>query len=435
MSQTPQAGWGVQPTGPVEQTPQGGPPPQPEITNTDQTTGGLTQTSFIEPTSPEPERRVAQNPNLAAPYEGQQPTNPPVASTATTTPTVVEQPSILSLLRDFEKKTGCERYSSDSEKIKLLGTYLWLRQLTPSLPFETFLELFAPLADFDKENFKHPDDAIKHYLPRSKKAAEEQGMQQWSAKNVVDFVAVYVDMIRAAEQANVPVPATLNQFLTSDVLITQFNEGVFKEATPPKTKKGGKKKTKTVIRPTAEGQRCIYTGPQKRQFRGHITAIWLDEPTQQTYANFRSDEGQDFQGIGIVTLEITEDPPANTPENADGDKLPEIAAGKLLIPKAQYPQLLQALALEVPVGTVAIGDPLSQYAHTFPDGRVANIHIVNGEASDDTTRPYVDAFLTDNDPSHTVLDELRPREGTVVGSYTFTVAGEGTYTLEVTGNQ
>ena len=46
----------------------------------------------------------------------------------------------MDLLRDFCKKPGCERYTSDSERIKLVGTYFWVRQLAPGLTFEVFLE-------------------------------------------------------------------------------------------------------------------------------------------------------------------------------------------------------------------------------------------------------------------------------------------------------
>lgn len=109
--------------------------------------------------------------------------------------------SILSLLKAFGKQPGCERYTADGERVKLLSTYLWLRQLTDGLTFERFLERFAPLADFDESNRKHPDDAIAFHCPRRKATADELKKPQWTAAEVVDFSALYVDMIREATVA------------------------------------------------------------------------------------------------------------------------------------------------------------------------------------------------------------------------------------------
>ena len=339
-------------------------------------------------------------------------------------------PTILALLRGFAKLPNCSRYSSDSEKIKLLGMYLWLRQLVPTLPFETFLDLYAVVADFDKENLKHPDDAVKAYLPRSKKAAEEKGLKHWTAKEVVDFVALYVDMIREAERTQVPVPLTLNQFLQHKSLITCFVNGDFKEPEAPKASKGKKKVTQRIL-VTCTGQRCIYTNASQQQFRGYSQEVWQDEQTKAVFANFKSDEGEVFEGVSNQSLEVVDDPAPNPPQNIEGDDLPVIAQGKLLIRKAEFTAVRQTMGSPTTIGTVSRGDIIYNWSHNFPDGHTAIIHIVNGEADKSTDRPYVDAFM--HDSNNNTVCELKPRENDVRGTYTFTISG-GVYVLEVTGN-
>ena len=94
-----------------------------------------------------------------------------------TTPTEGAAPApqelapIHGLIRDFSRKPNCDRYGSDGEKIELLNTYFWLRQLTPELSFEKFLELYEKVADYDTDNLKHPHDAVKALCPRSQAAA------------------------------------------------------------------------------------------------------------------------------------------------------------------------------------------------------------------------------------------------------------------------
>jgi len=425
--QQPSQGWGVQPTGPATTQPvqHGGAPPTPTIPPTtaatpavnEPGTDGLTQTTFI-------------------PADG--PTTPTEASPQVVViPPADAPPTIQECLRTFAKDPGCSRYSGDAEKVKLLVQYLWIRQLVPTLPFEKFLELFAPIADFNKENLMHPGDAIKEYLPRSQKAADATGRQKWSAKDVVDYLAVFIDMIREAERTNEPIPCTLNQFLTSEVMIQQFNDGAFKEATPPKKAKGSKKKQK--VHPNSQNQRCIYTGPGNRQYRGVTQAVWQDEESKQFFADFKSDEGQEFKGIGVVTLEITDAPLPQVQENQEGDPLPVIQSANLKIRKVEFANIKTALDLVQPVGTVAVGDTLYEHHFQFNDGRTAYINVVNGEVGNGNVRPYVDAFLSEGQPQpgqdYDVVDELRPRTGSIVGTYTFTVADHGTYVLEVSGNE
>ncbi len=365
------------------------------------------------------------------PPQAQVPTQPAQVPTQQATPVDDSAPTIQQLLREFAKLPECDRYSGDAEKVKLLTEYLWLRQLTPGLSFETFLTLYAAVANFDETNLKHPADSIRYHLPRTQKAATERGIHHWAAKEVVDYVALYVDVIREAEKANSPIPLTLNQFLTSAPMIQQFLAGAFKEVAPPKSqtpKQPRAAKSETVERPSAVGQRVIYTTTSNRQYRGVLTAYWVDPGTSNAFADFRTDAGEDFKGIGIDRFTLCTDPKPNAPQTVAGSPLPEISTGKLLIPKAQYPSVVQVLGLPVACGTVAIGDVIYPFHYQYPTGHVAVVNVVNG-----ANGPYVDACLCFQTPENIVAEINQPRKN-IDGLYTFETP-DGTFNLEITGNQ
>ena len=395
----PAAGWGQQAPGPA--------PPSGNVVQT-QFPGMGDQAQEEAPVQVvQPEAAANQAPVEAAPAEA---------------PAEAVAPTIQQLIREFAKQPGCERYTADGEKVKLLAQYLWLRQLTPDLSFEKFLELYKLVADFDGDNLKHPDDAIKKHLPRSAKAAGEG--KKWSAKEVVDYTALFVDMVRTAEATNTPVPMEFAAFLVAPGLLEMFANGDFKEAAPPKTK--GKKQKAPKVSVSAEGQRCIYTATGNHQHRGITTAYWNDEQSGQFYADFKADSGEEFKGVGAATLEVVTDSAPNVPTDQQTDQpLPEQGVGKLTIVKAQFPAVQQALALGQPMGNVAIGDVCYTFNHQFPDGKVAVVDVINGE-----TKPFVDARLCEGTPDN-VLAEVEPRDN-IEGTYQF-VTPNGTYTLEVVG--
>lgn len=359
---------------------------------------------------------------LQQPQQPQQPQEPAAA------------PSIQSMLRAFSKQADCDRYSGDAEKVKLLEQYLWCRQLMPGLTFEVFLNLYGPVANFDDENLKHPSDAIKKLLPRQKKQAEAQNTHHWSSKEVVDYVALYVDMIREAEQTNAPIPLTFNQFLVSQNLLDGFHAGAFKEEPAPKEKKstGGSSKPAAKgaekVRPTSTGQRVIHTNSSGRQFRGVLTNYWQDAQSSHIFCDFHADSGEEFKGIGLAAFELCSDPPPNPPQDNEGHEVPELGRGKLTIVKAQFPSVLTALEMNVAVGTVAIGDNIYSFNYQFETGHVAVIDVVNGESG-----PYVDARLCITSPDN-VLFEVNPPRKNIEGTYTFEIP-EGSFSLEVVGNR
>lgn len=390
---------------------------------------------FAQPPQAPPQAPPQMQAAPAAPAAPPQP--PPQA-----TPVAEQQeeaPTILALLRAFARQPGCERYEADAEKVKLLELYLFVRQLTPSLSFELFLTLYAPFADADETNLKLPADSIKRHLPRTKKQADEQGTTQWSSKTVVDYVSLYVDVIRFAESTASPVPMDFNTFLTNQAMLTQFHAGAFKEAPAAKAKTKApkaaaaaepKQRTQKLgassrVTPTAAGQRVIYTNGTGRQFRGELTAYWQDQGSLNFFADFRADSGEEFKGIGLGAFEICNDPQPNAPQTMEGDPLPELGAGKIIIPKLNGGSVKQALAMDVPVGTVAVGDVLYTYNHQFPGDITATIDIANG-----ATGPYVDGYLWHGTDATNVLAEINPPRKNAEGTYIFETP-LGTYRIEV----
>ena len=429
MSQ-PVKGWGVQPTGGVQQELplQVQQPAAAEHNNQQPVVLPQAPPVVEQPVVPQPQQpQPEQAPVAAAPPT--QPATPQPEATAATPP-----PTIQSLLREFAAKPGCDKYSGDREKINLLAEYLWLRNLTPTLPFETFLELFAAFADFDDENCKHPADAIKTYLPRSKKQASESQRQQWAAKDVVDYVALYVDMIREAERTHQPVPLSLNDFLQNTTLISQFQDGAFAEPAAakkksPRASKGKSGKAEKVKpSPTAAGQRCIYNAPGNRQYRGAVLNYYPAGEGTPAYADFEADSGEQFQGLGIHLLELCDDPPPEM-RSQSGDELPRLGNVSITIGKAQFVSVKQALNSPAPLGTVALGDTLYSFSANYVTGPVAQVAVVNGEP-----RPYVDATLRDAETDEVLCDSVAPREN-IDGNYRFLLDGVGYYELNVKGNE
>lgn len=375
---------------------------------------------------------------------------PPVAATATVQQPAVPQPAgasqaaeplpILALLKQFALQPGCERYETDSFKIKLLEFYFLARQLVLSLPFETFLTLFKPLADFDEKNCKLPADAIAEHLPRAKKAADAKNSHHWSAKEVVSFLTLYVDMIRTAEQQGVAAPMTLTDFITQPVLIQKFLKGEFDEepqAVPRVAKKERPAKTQKAGKPTVPiagplpivGQRSIYTELRGRQHRGYIRHIWKDGQSGIDYAVFMSDIGEEFIGVPLSRTTVCDDPPANPCSSAAGSPLPVIATVALQIAPADYPNICTALNLYERVQTATLDATLwSADVPVQPDLGTVRLEVINAEAG-----PHVDAFLQLRGVPDPIFAVGEPRKN-VTGQYTF-VTANGCVVLTVTGNQ
>jgi len=343
------------------------------------------------------------------------------------------------LLRDFEKQEGCDGYSSDSKRVKLLSDYAWLRNLAPGLTFEVFLEKYKLVANFDAENRKHPDDALKFHCPRAKSQADKLEKPQWSAKEAVDIMVLFVDGCREADRAGTE-PVDIDNYL--EAISPGYKDGSIPAPEKVAVQRGPTAKraarqgepapadpvsglvdTGNPLRPTRAGQRVIYARPNQadRQIKGVVEAINVEG--DRSYVDFRSDEGELMQGVNILHCTVCDETPPATPEASE--------AKKLWVPKSQFPAVLQALELQVPMGNVALGESIYQWSQEFDCGMLAEVTVVNGE-----TGPFVDAVLVhpnvQGDPG--VVRELDPRQS-ILGDYRFETPDNGVLLLEVCTRQ
>jgi len=345
-------------------------------------------------------------------------------STQVTPDTPATREPVLGLLQTFAAQPHCDKYAGDSKKIDLILTYLWLRQLTPELPFETFLEKFAAVADHDEQNRKYPEDALKHHCPRSKKTADAANVEQWTAKECVEILSVYVDMVREAERQGAAVPMTLDEYLAMDG--PEYKKGNVEILHPEKKPRGrqarastaptmadpetGLVPTTTPTRPSGAGQRVIYEPPNQggRQIKGTTEAVssaTVGEETRQ-YVTFHTDEGELFQDVSIMHCVLAD------------EEVPAIAEAAekqvLWIPKVDYAKAVVALQLDQPMGNVPMDTAIYQFAIAFTTVQAAvQINVVNGE-----TGPYVEAQLYDPKTNDLIGSTLPPRQN-LLGSYRF----------------
>ena len=374
--------------------------------------------------------------------------------------------SIQGLLKAFAKQPGCEGYKGDAKQISLVCLYLFMRQLTPSLPFEQFLHLYAPLADADEQNLKLPETAVDQMLPRAAAKAEKLSVRQWSAKEVIGFLALYVDMIREAELSGTPVPMTLNQWIGNEQMKTMYLDGAFDageevagdplgsqpeihnttvvepqvtaeasaevaapvvtEAAKPKKSRAKKSAVAAVSEkcPTKAGQRVLYRHPNGQQIRGVTTGVSTAEMADgpRVYVGLMDDSGQLHEGVAATSVSLIDDPLPQAPQNGS----PEAAIVRETIEigvtdheATTYTQLLETAKIveKYPAHSElwAWDDVCSQEGVDYK----LCIQLKNGDA---TTGPYVDAFVADADSPEDqprIVFELPPRNFALLGEYMF----------------
>lgn len=375
--------------------------------------------------------------------------------------------SIPELLKAFAKQ--CEAYKGDAKKVELACLYLFVRQLTPSLTFETFLECFAALADADEDNLKLPETAVARLLPRTKAKAEQYGARQWSAKEIVGYLSLYIDMIREAENTNTSVPMTLNAWLADPNLQKMYLDGAF-DAVPstedadtetavvaanadaledaavappavePAAKKPRGKKTKTVKastekQPTAAGQRVLYTHISGQQFRGVTTAVEVDNVTARTYVDLLDDLGQLHSGVAASSVVIINDPLPQPAQNVTPAASEIVEA--FIVDMEDEDLALCAKYLEMAAQDMSLPAErdLWRWEDTVSQDGVEyslNIILKNGDGD---SPPYVDAYAAmadtpEDQPPH-VIYELQPRNVSILGVYLF-VLPAGTIKVTLT---
>lgn len=331
-------------------------------------------------------------------------------------------PTVLSQLKEFSKKPGCEDYKNDSARIDLLILYIWVRQIT-GVGFQAFLDNFVSLADFSEDNRKHPEHVLAYHCPRNAKVATSRSVTQWTAKEVADFSALYIEYLRGCEANGTPAQS-FDVFLGTNA--AAYLAGSLKH--PDMPAEPGKKGTKgsfsqtAAVRPTTAGQRVIYTMGNGRQLRG-LTEGSIVLSGDKQYIDVKADGGELFQSVTIDHLVLIDAPAVQLPPDANGHAKGVLEEQTLWIPKAAVFNVRQALGLPMAMGNVGLGDVIYPYSHGFGGNFEAAIEIVNGE-----TGPYVDARLVQTVGGEDVCS-LPPRKN-IEGDYPFEIP-EGVLLLHV----
>lgn len=372
--------------------------------------------------------------------------------------------SIQGLLKAFAKQPGCEGYKGDAKQISLVCLYLFVRQLTPSLQFEQFLQLYAPFADADESNLKLPETAVDAVLPRAAAKAQKNGARQWSAKEVIGFLALYVDMIREAELGGTPVPMTLNEWIGNEQMQTMYLNGDFDAVEvagdPPgsqpevhaatvsdtqavtetaatdvaattvaaKPKKSRAKKSAVSALsdtcPTKAGQRVLYRHPNGQHIRGVTTAVvtatMADGP--RVYATIVDDSGQLHEEVAAPLVTVIDDPLPQPPQNVS----PEAAVVQETIEIGVTDQ--EATIFTQLLKNAKMVERYQEHAELWAWDDVCSqagveyrlcIKLKNGDAA---TGPYVDAYAADADSpaeQERIVFEIPPRNFALLGEYMF----------------
>jgi len=374
--------------------------------------------------------------------------------------------SIPELLKGCAKQ--CEAYKGDAKKVELTCLYLFVRQLTPTLPFETFLECYSALADADEENLKLPDTAVARLLPRTKAKADQYKLRQWSAKEIVGYLALYVDMIREAENTNTAVPMTLNAWLgnpamqkmyldggfdvpetvadTTEEAVAAANADITEDDTPPPVvpeaevpaavekparKSRGKKETVPKVptgrQPTIAGQRVLYTHPGGQQLRGVTQQVITDETTSKVYVTLIDDSGQEHKEVAVSRVVLIDDPLPQPAQNVSSTASAIVEALIVDMEDTDMALCNKYLTMESQDLTLPPDRDLWRWEDTVTQDGVEyslNIILKNGDAD---APPYVDAYAAAADtpegqPPH-VIYEIQPRNFSILGVYLFVLPG------------
>lgn len=373
--------------------------------------------------------------------------------------------SIQGLLKAFAKQPGCEGYKGDAKQISLVCLYLFIRQLTPSLPFEQFLQLYATFADADEENLKLPETAVDATLPRAAAKAQKTGARQWSAKEVIGFLALYVDMIREAELSSTPIPMTLNEWIGNTQMQTMYLNGDFDAvevagdppgshpephtaaateqpaatatdtpavttttaAAVPKKSRAKKSVTQATLsdkQPTKEGQRVLYRHPGGQHLRGVTTAVnsVAMADGQRTYVTLMDDSGQVHAEVAVTAVTLIDDPLPQPPQNVSPEAAVVTETIEIGVTSQEAALFTQLLKDAKAVDKYPAHSELWSWDDTCSQAGVDYklcIKLKNGDA---ITGPYVDAYAADADSPETqerIVFEIPPRSFSLLGEYMF----------------
>ena len=328
------------------------------------------------------------------------------------------------LLDEFAKRSGCDRYRTDSNKIDLLTLYLSVRQFAPDLEFDTFLSRLEPVAGYDEENGLLPADALSLFCPRSKSRAEQLQRTQWSAAQVVDLLAYYVDGLRAGQFGNV----SARQYLEkgSDLYLSgafgRIAAGPSTGGKPVGDKPPAKPKTsgKAVVPaapvgvPAVVGQAAILTLPTGRQFQCVVQNRYAAEAPGQEDVDVLTRDGELVFGLPLAAVEYD--------STAVVDETVRYSVTECPLPVSQAGEW-QRLIASGPAASQPAGGLIDAHECDLSDQLVVHLRLEHA-----STGPCVIASLLDlSGGPEAVLQVLPPREMSVYGEYKFKAPGEDHY--------
>lgn len=314
---------------------------------------------------------------------------------------------IAKLLTRFVEYAGCSDFAKSKRQLELLTTFLWVRNFAPELTFEAFLTRFVLVADFNKTNLKHPEDAIKKLLPLK---AEEGGdpSTTFSVQDQIELSAAYIQLYSECQTSGQPLKLSFARFIHSPIAKQQLRAGdmAMTLTVPAATKK---KKSESI--PQHVGERCLLTEESQVQHRGTL----LSADPQNNAAVFQADSGETVTDVLLTSLKRSMDPPPRPLMDDDDQPLPVRAKKTKYVQKTEYLLIEQQRSDGMLLGVVPVNTPAYSYTEDFGD-YTAVVDVINASPL------YVDAKLVQTADRRITVCDLHPRDR-LLGVYEFEANG------------
>jgi hypothetical protein len=356
--------------------------------------------------------------------------------------------SALTQLTRFTEKPNGENWATNRDKVKLLIDYIWCRTLTPGLQLATFLERFEPLADYSEENLKHPADAVEKLLPHTKAQAAKAGTAKFEQDQILDLLAIYVDMLDYAASIGEDVSIGLADFLQQ--IRNPYLRGEIKPSVD--NVKSGAEQSQDTVPPPADPppakppeapkrKRATKANKQALQVEAPVIAnntrvLWTPDPALQlppargVVKNAGSaagvydlllDDGQfvtDVPAVDLFNTDTAANPLPDVPFDYDRNPIKDIhyMAKELTADVlAQIEDSLNPVYLDQLPGTFKISEPgliLKELRYRVGEtDDYVQLYVTTA-----VPQPVIVANLIDS--SGKIIHALPPRR-TIIGEYTF----------------
>lgn len=314
---------------------------------------------------------------------------------------------IAKLMTRFVEYAGCSDFAKPKRQLELLTTFLWVRNFAPELTFEAFLTRFALVADYNKTNLKHPDDAIKKLLPL-KTEEGSSGFAAFSLQDQIELSAAYIQLYSEYQASGQPLKLSFARFIYMPAVKQQLRAGDFALTLTVAT---ATKKKKSESIPQHVGERCLLTEESQVQHRGTLLAA---DP-QHNSAVFQADSGETVTDVLLTSLKRSMDPPPRPIMDEDDQALPVRAKKTKYVEKAEYLQIEQQRLAGLLLGVVPAGSPAYTYSEDFGD-YTAIVDVINSSPL------YVDARLVQTADKRITVCDIHPRDR-LLGRYEFEANG------------